>query len=177
MRLFAPPEPGDIVYCRFPERGLPGPAPKPRPALVLTIGELNGNPHVAVAYGTSQNTDRLYSGEFLIGPADGEAYALSGRYIGYKANYYAPEVYQAMLDYCGFDGLTADVTSGRDGINHVIVAAFGRDQSDKQLRPAAVRQQFMGDADSPLPLREGQGEGLVRTSVDLVSLPFHNGSR
>ena len=67
MRLFAPREPGDIVYCRFPERGLPGPAPKPRPALVLTIGELNGNPHVAVAYGTSRNTDRLYSGEFLIG--------------------------------------------------------------------------------------------------------------
>ena len=78
MRLFAPPEPGDIVYCRFPERGLPGPAPKPRPALVLTTGELNGNPHDAVAYGTSQNTDRLYSGEFLIGPGDGEAYALSG---------------------------------------------------------------------------------------------------
>ena len=78
MRLFAPPEPGDIVYCRFPERGLPGPAPKPRPALVLTIGELNGNPHVAVAYGTSQNTDRLCSREFLLGRADGEAYALSG---------------------------------------------------------------------------------------------------
>jgi len=78
LGFFAQPEPGDIVYCRFPERGLPGPAPKPRPALVLTIGELNGNPHVAVAYGTSRNTDRLYSGEFLIGPADGGAYTLSG---------------------------------------------------------------------------------------------------
>jgi shikimate kinase len=52
-----------------------------------------------------------------------EAYALSGRYIGYKANYYTPEVYKVMLDYCGFDGLTADLESGRDGINHVLVAA------------------------------------------------------
>jgi thymidylate kinase len=51
-----------------------------------------------------------------------EAYALSGRYIGYKANYYTPEVYQAMLDYCGFDGLHAEVESGRDRINHVLVA-------------------------------------------------------
>lgn len=51
-----------------------------------------------------------------------EAYALSGRYIGYKANYYSPEVYKAMLDYSGFDGLNADVESGRDQINHVLVA-------------------------------------------------------
>jgi thymidylate kinase-like protein len=51
------------------------------------------------------------------------AFALSGRYIGYKANYYTPEVYKAMLDFCGFDGLTADVASGRDTINHVLVAA------------------------------------------------------
>jgi len=78
LGLFAPPEPGDIVYCRFPEKGLPGPAVKPRPALVLTIGEIDGNPAVAVAYGTSQNTDRLHSGEFLTSPADGEAYTLSG---------------------------------------------------------------------------------------------------
>jgi Thymidylate kinase len=49
-----------------------------------------------------------------------EAYALSGRYIGYKASYYMPEVYKAILNYCGFD--TADVESGRDRINHVLVA-------------------------------------------------------
>lgn len=78
MAYFSPPEPGDIVYCRFPQNGFPGPAPKPRPALVLQVGEVNGEPHVAVAYGTSQKTDRLHAGEFLIGPADGEAYALSG---------------------------------------------------------------------------------------------------
>lgn len=51
-----------------------------------------------------------------------EAYALSGRYIGYKANYYTPEVFKAMLDYAGFNGLNSDVESGRDGINHVLSA-------------------------------------------------------
>ena len=74
MSFFSPPEPGDIVYCRFPRN----PAPKPRPALVLAVGEIEGKPHVEVAYGTSQHTDRLHSGEFLIAPADGDAYALSG---------------------------------------------------------------------------------------------------
>ena len=78
MEFFPPPEPGDIVYCRFPENKFPGPAAKPRPALVLAVGELEGKPHVEVAYGTSQKTDRLRSGEFLIDPADGSAYALSG---------------------------------------------------------------------------------------------------
>jgi broad-specificity NMP kinase len=52
-----------------------------------------------------------------------EAYALSGRYVGYKANYYDPEVYRVLVDYCGFDGLGADVESGRDGINHVLIAS------------------------------------------------------
>jgi hypothetical protein len=52
-----------------------------------------------------------------------DAYALSGRYMGYKANYYEPEVYRVLVDYCGFDGLGAEVESGRDGINHVLVAA------------------------------------------------------
>jgi hypothetical protein len=49
-----------------------------------------------------------------------EAYALSGRYIGYKANYYTPDVYKAMLNYSGF--ATSDIESGRDVINHVLVA-------------------------------------------------------
>jgi broad-specificity NMP kinase len=65
-----------------------------------------------------------------------EAYALSGRYIGYKANYYTPEVYKAMLDFCGFDGLDAEVESGRDQINHVLV---GRGAASEKipLRPSA----------------------------------------
>src|SRR5215218_6431047 len=52
-----------------------------------------------------------------------EAYALSGRCVGYKANYYEPEVYRALVDYCGFDGLGATVESGRDRINHVLIAS------------------------------------------------------
>ena len=43
-----------------------------------------------------------------------EAYALSGRYVGYKASYYEPEVYRA---------LGAAVESGRDGINHALIAS------------------------------------------------------
>jgi hypothetical protein len=78
LRFFPPPDPGDIVYCRFPEKGIPRPAPKPRPALVIAVGEVDGNPHVEVAYGTSQNTDQLHSGELQISPLDSKAYTLSG---------------------------------------------------------------------------------------------------
>lgn len=53
-------------------------------------------------------------------------YALSGRYIGYKANYYTPQVYKAILDCCGFEGLSAHVESGRDAINHVIQVKIHR---------------------------------------------------
>lgn len=51
------------------------------------------------------------------------AYALSGRLVGWKAHYYEPEVYRALLDYCGFDGTRATVESGANGINHVVIAA------------------------------------------------------
>ena len=50
-----------------------------------------------------------------------EAYALSGRYVGYKANYYPPDIYKVFVDYCGFDGLNTPVDSGRDAINHVML--------------------------------------------------------
>lgn len=52
-----------------------------------------------------------------------EAYALSGWYVGYQAHYYTPEVYKALMGYCGFDGLNAEVESGRDAINHVLLAS------------------------------------------------------
>lgn len=60
-----------------------------------------------------------------------EAYALSGRYVGYKASYYEPEVYRVLVDYCGFDGISADVESGQDGINHVLVARPRARQGEK----------------------------------------------
>ena len=77
-RIFPLPEAGDIVWCRFPKEGLAEPGPKPRPALVVDIGNLRGEPAVEVIYGTSQKLDRLYPGEFAITTADGDAFALSG---------------------------------------------------------------------------------------------------
>lgn len=79
MARFVPlPEVGDIVWCRFPHQGLPGPGPKPRPALVVDVGRLRDEPAVEVIYGTSQKVDRLYPGEFAITPEDGDAFTASG---------------------------------------------------------------------------------------------------
>lgn len=77
-RFFPLPEPGDIVWCRFPHQGFAAPGPKPRPAVVVDVGELRGEPAIEVIYGTSQKLDRLRSGEFVIAPADGAAFTLSG---------------------------------------------------------------------------------------------------
>ena len=72
------PEPGDIVYCRFPE-SLGKPGPKPRPALVIGLVKFaDGSRGVRVAYGTSQKVDTLKSGEFAITSADVAAYELAG---------------------------------------------------------------------------------------------------
>jgi len=51
-----------------------------------------------------------------------QAFALSGKYVGYKANYYRPREFTSILAYCGFK--PADITweSGPEGINHVCVA-------------------------------------------------------
>jgi hypothetical protein len=46
--------------------------------LVLRVGEIDGHPAVAIAYGTSQKLERLFPGEFAISPADGAAYITSG---------------------------------------------------------------------------------------------------
>lgn len=42
-----------------------------RPALVIGVDVVNGQPAVDVCYGTSQKTHNLYPGEFLIEPLDG----------------------------------------------------------------------------------------------------------
>jgi hypothetical protein len=57
------------------------------------------------------------------------AYAVGGAAMGYRANYYPPDVMRAVLDYCGFDGLGATVESGRDGINHVLHARVSSSES------------------------------------------------
>lgn len=61
------PEPtaGEIVWCHFPDKI--NPRPKLRPALILKVFDDEAPQfQVNVAYGTSQLTTTLYSGEFSI---------------------------------------------------------------------------------------------------------------
>jgi hypothetical protein len=67
------------VWCRFPQLSALKPGRKGRPTLILRVFDDEAPMYrVLIAYGTSQRTDRLYAGEFRIGPSDGEAYALAG---------------------------------------------------------------------------------------------------
>jgi len=78
MRWWPEPTAGDIVWCHFPDNTHP--KPKPRPALVISTKEDDeGTIFVSVAYGTSQKTNHLYSGEFKIAKsAHPAAYASAG---------------------------------------------------------------------------------------------------
>jgi len=84
-KFFAAPRPGDIVWCHFPQDRLLVPGPKPRSALVLRVGEIDGNCAVAIAYGTSQRVDQLLAGEFAITRADREAFVVAG--LSYDAKF------------------------------------------------------------------------------------------
>jgi len=59
---------------------MPGkPRSKPRPAFVVSMVKAeDGTDGVTVAYATSQKTDSLFTGEFLISPSDGESFRLAG---------------------------------------------------------------------------------------------------
>jgi len=59
------PTAGEIVWCHFPDNITP--RPKPRLALIVVVFD-DDAPHfeVRVAYGTSQRTTTLHSGEFSI---------------------------------------------------------------------------------------------------------------
>lgn len=60
---------GEIVWCHFPDNIHP--KPKPSPGLIVSTKEDDeGIIFVSVAYGTSQKTDRLYSGEFRIAKSE-----------------------------------------------------------------------------------------------------------
>ena len=73
------PDAGDIVWCRFPEDKSLEPGPKPRPALVVRVFDDHAPRFfVQVIYGTSQKTDQLRSGEFLITRQEAAAFRLSG---------------------------------------------------------------------------------------------------
>jgi hypothetical protein len=68
------PRPGDVVWCRFPFREMPGkPGPKARPAIVRAVflDRRTSRSSVEVAFGTSKRTDRLYRGEFSIASPSG----------------------------------------------------------------------------------------------------------
>jgi hypothetical protein len=69
MRWWPEPAAGEIVWCHFPDNIHP--RPKPRPALIISVKDDDGGRiFVSVAYGTSQKTDRLFSGEFRIGKSE-----------------------------------------------------------------------------------------------------------
>ena len=89
---FRAPSPGDIVWCRFPQSKLSAPGPKPRPALVLRVGEEGGHPIVEVAYGTSRRVDALHAGEFAITPADRVAYEAAG--LRYPTKFHLSETFE-----------------------------------------------------------------------------------
>lgn len=79
MLWWPQPEAGDIVWCRFPLNKDINPGPKPRPALIVKLfDDFAPQWFVQVAYGTSQKTDRLRSGEFAIAPDDTAAFRLAG---------------------------------------------------------------------------------------------------
>jgi hypothetical protein len=73
-RPWAPkPKAGGIVQCRFPETKVGTPGPKDRPALVIEVEDDSQDPAasiVRVAYGTSQDVEQRYAGEFAIRAAD-----------------------------------------------------------------------------------------------------------
>jgi hypothetical protein len=77
-KAFPAPEPGDIVWCRFPNMEEIRPGPKPRPALVLSVDDERIPARVRVAYGTSRGTDEVAPWEIVVRPDDGEAYRLAG---------------------------------------------------------------------------------------------------
>jgi hypothetical protein len=60
--MWRPPESGDIVWCRFPQRPRDVPEAKPRPVLVMMYDHLGDGIFVEVAYGTSQPLGRMYTG-------------------------------------------------------------------------------------------------------------------
>ncbi|MEP7104523.1 MAG: hypothetical protein ABI838_01580 [Chloroflexota bacterium] len=70
-----------------------------------------------------------------------DTYAEGGRLAGYKANYYSPTAYQALLEWCGYAGLEALPASGRDRINHVFVTRPRVGKPEPVATPTAAATQ------------------------------------
>ena len=75
---WAEPTAGEIVWCYFPD-GI-SPRAKPRPALIMAVYDDEAPSfEVRVAYGTSQRTTNLYSGEFAVSRGSNRAaYEMAG---------------------------------------------------------------------------------------------------
>lgn len=95
-RWFPAPRAGDIVWRLFPQHRLAGAGPKPRPAVMVRVGESEGHPVAEVAYGMSQKVDLLYAGEFVIAPGDGAAFAASG--LSYPTKFDLGETFELDFD-------------------------------------------------------------------------------
>lgn len=63
------PEPGDIVWCHFPNANPKDPTMKNRPALVISVMDDTSPPRLRVAYGTTQRVRPVSQGQFLISQA------------------------------------------------------------------------------------------------------------
>ncbi|MDP2371030.1 type II toxin-antitoxin system PemK/MazF family toxin [Rhodoferax sp.] len=87
---WAAPEAGEIVWCHFPHGKGIEPGPKPRPALIIKVFDDHAPQFIVlVAYGTSQKTEQLRSGEFAIGDRDVAAYQLAGLSYPSKFSFHA----------------------------------------------------------------------------------------
>ena len=85
LRWWPEPTAGDIVWCHFPDNIEP--RPKPRLALVLTVYDDEAPQFIVqVAYGTSQKTDRLFAGEFLIAQSKNPA-AYSAAHLSFDTKF------------------------------------------------------------------------------------------
>ena len=82
----SPPSPGDILWCHFPFLPATEPGPKPRPALVVGVRTFEDGVTVQVAYGTTQRTTALRSGEFLISK-DKHAVAFKQAGLGFDTKF------------------------------------------------------------------------------------------
>ncbi|WP_438334706.1 hypothetical protein [Edwardsiella tarda] len=91
------PEPGDFVWCYFPQM-LGQPGPKPRPALVVAVAEEDNA--VKVVYGTSQKINKIYSTEFVLKKGE-SGFAISG--LAYDTKFDMNTLVQLPYDSDWFD--------------------------------------------------------------------------
>ena len=60
------PEPGDIVWCHFPNANPKDPTMKNRPALVISVMDKTSPPRLRVAYGTTKRVRPVGKGQILL---------------------------------------------------------------------------------------------------------------